>query len=206
MTQTFDVLVDYDDVLYPWSKRAHELCSQAGITNGHEIDRWHFWESYGCSEEAVWEVLRKHTLTAELYDAPLIPNTLSQLRRLRYAGHRVHIVTARGFGEMGELIELFTRNQIVQEGVPFDTLTFAKDKAAAALDLGASFALDDGTHNFEALREVGVVAVLQDAVHNQDYETPVGLRVSSVEQFVTGVLLASHLTSAPAPVELRAVA
>jgi len=183
-SRSFDILIDFDDVLYAWSNRAHAVCEKAGITNGKTIDRWHFWESYGCTEEEVWSALRSATISGWLYDGPLIPGALGQLRRLRYMGHRIHIVTARGFGEHGELIESMTREQIRNWNVPLDSLTFAKDKTQVSVD----FALDDGTHNYEALDQAGVLVYLMDQPHNRAYapQKPVR-RVSTVKEFVDRV-------------------
>jgi hypothetical protein len=179
---TLDLLVDYDDVLYPWSTRAHELCVAAGITNGKTVTQWHMWEDYGCESEVLWEVLRAGTLDGTLYDAPMIPGAIIQLHRLRNLGHRVHIVTARGFGEHGELIQAITRDQIRSENVPLDSLTFAKDKAAVAAELGERVAaVDDGFHNYDALDAAGAHVSLMDACHNQSRQDV--RRVMSMKQW-----------------------
>lgn len=177
-----DIIVDYDDVLYPWSTRAHQRCEAAGITNGKVVTQWHMWEDYGCTADELWEVLRAATLDGSLYDAPMIPGALIQVHRLRNLGHRVHIVTARGFGENGELIQAITRDQIRSENVPLDSLTFAKDKAAVAAELGAYVvAVDDGLHNYDALDAAGVHVSLMDACHNQHRQDV--RRVMSMQQF-----------------------
>lgn len=189
MNQTFDVIVDVDDVIFPWSKTAHGICERAGITNGNEITQWHFWLDYGIEEGELWAVLSDRKAHEELYSAPPIPNALTALRRLRNFGHRVHIVTARGYGPMGEQIQAETRDWISNWNVPLDSLTFTKKKAT----IKADFALDDGIHNYEALNDAGVACSLMDAVHNQEYDVPPGRRAYSVGQFADQVLFAASL-------------
>lgn len=189
---TFDVIVDVDDVLHPWSKTAHAICERAGITNGQPITQWHFWLDYGIEEGELWSLLNSKQAHAELYTAAPIPHALTALRRLRNFGHRVHIVTARGYGPMGEQIQMETRDWISTWNVPLDTLTFTKDKTSVKAD----FALDDGIHNYEALNAAGVACSLMDAVHNQHYEVPPGRRAYSVGQFADQVLWAASLRGA----------
>lgn len=179
---TFDVLVDVDDVLFPFSTRAHAICERAGITNGKVITQWNMHLDYGITSEALWAVLGAATVSGELYDAPAIPGALRQLRRLRSHGHRVHVATARGFGEHGELVQSITRDWLRSEGVPLDSVHFVKDKTVVP----AHFAIDDGIHNYQALDEAGVMVWLHSQPHNQSFEG--ARRVSSVEEFVNNVL------------------
>lgn len=179
---TFDIIWDYDNVTYPFSSRAHELLTRAGITKGRPITRWRMEEDFECTSEVLRAALGEVTLTGELYDAPLIPGVLPQMRRLRGHGHRIHVVTARGFGQHGDLIQAITRDQIRSEGVPLDSLTFAKDKTVVP----AHFALDDGHHNYIQLNAAGVMVYLMDQPHNQAFQ---GVRrVRSVEEFANHVL------------------
>ena len=179
--KTYDVIFDYDDIVYPWSRRAHELCEAAGITNGKQVTQWEMWRDYGCEEQVLWDVLGEATVSGALYDAPLIPGVTAQMRRLRGYGHRVHIVTARGFGPHGDLIESITREQIRHHHIPMDSLTFSKDKTVVEAD----FALDDGYHNYTALNDAGVLVFLMDMPHNQAFEAR---RVHSAQEFADIVL------------------
>lgn len=192
MSQTFDVIVDVDDVIHPWSKTAYRICERAGLTNGQPITQWYFYLDFGCTEEELWAVLSTREALDELYTAPPIPNALTGLRRLRNMGHRVHIVTARGFGPNGDEIQAMTRDWMSEWNVPLDSLTFAKDKTIVPAD----FALDDGIHNYEALNAAGVHCSLMDAIHNQEYDVPPGRRSYSVVQFADQVLFAASLRGA----------
>lgn len=154
-------MVDWDDVGYAWSETAHALCERAGITNGNTIKSWAFHEDYGITKEELWEVLDSDL--DFLYTQPIIPGTTAALNRIRNLGHRVHIVTARGFGPNGDAIRLYTHEQMIRENVPLDTLTFTKDKAAEGF---FHYAVDDGVHNYEALNGVGTMVYLLTQPHN----------------------------------------
>lgn len=183
MKTTYDIGIDYDDVLYPWSDTAHGLCEAAGITNGQVVSQWHMWKDYGCTEQEVWNVLAENTLNGSLYAAWPYPGVLAQLRRLRAYGHRVHIVTARGFGKHGELIQALTREQASEWNLPLDSLTFSHDKSVVPCD----FFLDDGLHNYDPLDAKGVEVYLMNRPHNQVTDRP-RRRVSSVKEFADLIL------------------
>ena len=180
---TYEIVFDYDDIIYPWSNRAHKLCVEAGTTGGNEVDRWRIWESYGCEEQVFWDVLSSATVSGELYDDAPISGVLAQMQRLRGHGHRIHIVTARGFGQHGALIQALTREQVRNWNVPMDSLTFSQDKTVVP----AHFAIDDGLHNYWPLDEAGVMVFLMDMWHNQIVPAPVR-RVKSVREFADLVL------------------
>lgn len=174
------ILVDFDDVVYPWGDTAHRLCEEAGITNGNVITQWEMNVDYGCTPEAVWDVLEVGTHDGSLYASRPIDGALTQLQRLANHDHRIHIVTARGFGRTGALVEAITRDYIREWGVPFHSLTFTKDKT-----LGGTFrpdlAVDDGEHNYQVLDDFGVPVFLMDRPHNQTFHTHNGQAVRRVK-------------------------
>ena len=184
-----DILIDVDDVLYPWSAIAHDLLDLAGLTNGKPICTWDLAESYGppTTREAVWEVLDRPMLLRTLYMGRPIDGALAQLARLRGWGHRVHLVTARGtFGLNQEEIQALTREWVRTWGVPLDSLSFAKDKVNL---MPFDYALDDRPSTIEAFyreAEWPCKAFLMDACHNQ---TATGMpRVYSVREFADQVV------------------
>lgn len=179
---TYDLIVDFDDVIYPWSQTAHEICERAGITNGNEIDCWEFWRSYGCEEREVWDVLGEATISRELYVAEPIPGAIEQLERIQSYGHRLHIVTARGFGQHGETVKEATHEHVEKWAVPHDSLHFEKDKTKVA----GEFAIDDGLHNYYNLLDDGRRPFLMDTPHNQSDKT--AWRVRSMREFADIIL------------------
>lgn len=194
---TYDIMVDVDDVLFPLAvglhAKAHEMGLHDNTTEALEV--WHGWIQYGCEKQRWLDVFDALLREGFYVNERPIPGTVEALRRLHWAGHRIHIVTARGFMENGENIRGWTRDYLATFGIGHDTLTFSKDKAAAQAELGLEYdyALDDGLHNFEALTEAGVNVYLQDAPHNRHYETD--RRVGSLWEFSNLVLAESKYAS-----------
>lgn len=182
------IIIDIDDVLFAWSKHAHEACLKAGVTNGAEITQWGFHKDYGITAAELWTVLLQAYRDGMLLH-PAITGTPYQLQRLRDHGHTVHLVTARGFeyGDgpsqgMGSFVRQQTAIWLQKWAIPHDSLTFTKDKSIVRGDVG----LDDNLANCEQMSSVGVVAWLMETAHNEglvskDYMIP---RVPTLRRFV----------------------
>lgn len=175
--------IDVDDVLFPWSKVAHDMCELAGITNGKVITQWAFQHDYGCTSEVLWAVLHDAYRLGMLLDTPPIEGAAEALAALRAAGHSIHIGTARGFeGELGSLVRRDTAEWFHRFGLEHDSLTFTKDKRVLAVDVFA----DDGPQNLSLLQDAGVYTYLVDSIHNQQAEHP--RRVLSIIEFADAIL------------------
>lgn len=178
--------IDVDDVLFPWSTRAHEACVAAGITNGNPITQWAFYKDYGCTHDELWDVLHQAYEGGMLRTAPM-PSAALALDILRDAGHSVHIVTARGFeGPLAELVRAETVAWLYDWGIPHDSLTFTKKKSLLALDVLA----DDGPKNIIEVEGAGTVGYLIDSIHNQDFDHP--RRVPHIIEFAAEILRAGE--------------
>jgi hypothetical protein len=189
----FDIGVDVDEVLHPWGATVHELCRAAGL-HDHETNTyvWKMWEAYGCTEEQWHEVVTKATIEGGLYDVAPIPGSLEALRRLSFLGHRIHLVTARGFFDNGDLIRQHTHEWVAEYAVPHQSLEFSKDKAEVANRLGLDYFIDDGVHNFQEL-ETGAPqcqTYLLTAPHNRDFYTP--FRLETMDEFAEIVIEAGE--------------
>lgn len=196
-TLTFDIGVDVDDVLHPWYVTAHALCEVAGITNGVTPKTWRAYEEYPCDVEVWAKVLDTATFDGSLYGVPPIPGSVEALRRLLFAGHRIHLVTARGMGswqtpEQRAQIHQQTEAWVVEYAIPHDTLTFASDKAKIALDNRLDYFIDDGVHNFQALEMCApnVATYLLTAPHNGDFYTP--FRLETMDEFADLIIEAGE--------------
>jgi hypothetical protein len=185
---TFDIGVDIDDVLHPWFLTAHELCVAAGITNGVIPKTWRMADEYGCDKDAWVKVLEQATKDGALYGVPPIPGAVEALRRLHFAGHRIHLVSARGtaaWQSQEERDEIHRQSYawIEEYAVPRDSVTFASDKPIVAAELGLDYFIDDGVHNFQDLEQAApnTQAYLMTAPHNGDFWTP--FRVETMDEF-----------------------
>jgi hypothetical protein len=168
---TYDIMLDFDDVIVPWADPVHAQCEVLGITNGRMYSSWHMWEDYGCTKEE-WENAVIAATTNGLYtDTDPFPGAVEAINEIIWRGHRVHIVTARGFMANGDQIRHWTRLALAKFGIGHTSLTFNKEKVEAMIDLGVRFdyAIDDGVHNYEALDAAGVPVWMHTQPHNRSY-------------------------------------
>lgn len=200
---TLDIMVDVDDVVVPWFETVLAACTRLWGEPETPCTDWEMWSHWPGKTRDQWaEAVITATHVDGLYTTvdPL-PGAVEAINRLRWYGHRVHIVTARGFMENGENIRAWTKDYFALFGIGHDTLTFAKNKVASQRDLGVSFdyAIDDGLHNFDALLGAGVNVYLQDAPHNRHIQTD--RRVPSLWEFANVVLTETthYATRKPVP-------
>jgi hypothetical protein len=191
-----EVMVDIDDVLMPTIDSIHELARQAGLHDGTVEPSWAGWDAYGCDEAVYWALWTQFAEEGGYVATQPIPGSVEALRRLLWAGHRIHLVTARGFMAHAEEIRAWTPQWVEEFAIPHHSLTFAQDKVAAMRSLVAprsdqaygafDYAIDDSPRNIRALLEVGVDAYLLNHPHNRDVtDLP---RIHSVDAFVDHVI------------------
>jgi len=191
---TIHVMGDIDDVSFPWSDEIHERSHRAGLHDNTEPWKtWHPWKDYGCEEAAWWAVVDQALEDGMYEHAQPIPGSAEAWRRLKWEmgdAVQIHMVTARGFGpkkDAAQRIREATPVWFEEWAIPFDTLTFAKDKVAAQAELGVRFddAIDDGVHNYEALAAAGVPVGLLTRPHNAGHP---GRRFDTLDEFVESIL------------------
>ena len=188
MTETtYDLMVDIDDVVFPLATGLHRKAHELGLHDNTEeaLRVWHGYQQYGCTREQWHEVFEALHDEDYYLAAQPIPGAAEALRRLLLAGHRIHLVTARGFMGQAENIRRWTAEWVEEFAIPHDTLTFSQHKPATQADLGVSFdfAIDDGTHNYRALRAAGVRCFLLTVPHNEDDDVDPLHRVNSVSEW-----------------------
>lgn len=192
-----DVMIDIDDVIVPWFETVDRRCRDAWGDHHPPCRVWDMAGHYGVPREEWENVVISATADGLYTTTEPLPGSVEALRSLMWAGHRLHIVTARGFFANGDNIREWTRQYLDTFAIPHETLTFAKDKVAAQDELGVRFdyAIDDGVHNFEALYAAGVPVYLQTAPHNVDFVAPEGRRVPSLWHFAQTILRAHQEAS-----------
>ena len=174
--------IDIDDVLFPWFDKAHAACERAGITNGVTPTQWSCYVDYGRTLEEWLAVMDAATLDGSLYTGEPYPGAVEALHRLKDAGHTLHVVTARGFFQHGDLIRKATIEWLRDNDIPHDSLTFTKDKTFVRTD---AF-VDDSWKNVSELEAAGVPTWMVDAPHNKANEHH--RRVASVGEFADIIL------------------
>jgi FMN phosphatase YigB (HAD superfamily) len=118
------------------------------------VDHWNFYEDYGFDVEDFNEHLTDGASRGLIFNQrPPYFGAVVNLGRLRELGHTVHIITDRGrFGH--EAIGR-TAEWLHEHGIPFDSLSFSKDKTLLDIDL----MVEDAPMNLEALSKAGIQTV-----------------------------------------------
>lgn len=201
---TYDIMFDIDDVLIPTIDSIHQLALEAGLHDGSVTPKWAGWEAYGCDEQTYWNLWTQWADQGGYVNTPPIPEAAEALRRLAWAGHRIHLVTARGFMAHAEEIRAWTHEWVQEFAIPHHSLTFSQDKAAAMAEILTpnkihaeiyrdavrfDYAIDDSPKNVRGLLMAGVRAYLLDHHHNAE-ETNLP-RVPTVSAFADLILEAS---------------
>jgi hypothetical protein len=180
---TLDLMVDIDEVLCPTIDTIHQIAFEAGHhDNSEPIRMWKGFEQYGIPQEVYWDLWSDFALGGGYVKTPPIEGSLEALRWLMWEGHRIHLVTARGFMSHADEIRAWTPMWLEEWAVPHHTLTFAQDKVQAMHDLGVVFdsALDDSPSNFAKLDAAGINVYLQNHPHNEDADIPAERRVPNL--------------------------
>lgn len=182
-----NAMLDVDDVLFPLARGLHRKAHEMGLHDNtiEALRVWHGWKQYGCTVDQWHDVFEALHQEDYYLQAEPIEDTLEPLRELYFDGiARINLVTARGFMGRADDIRRWTAEWVGDFAVPHHTLTFAKDKVGAQAELGRfDAALDDGTHNFVALKRDGVDATLLTVPHNEDDDVPARCRVNSVREW-----------------------
>lgn len=205
--KTFDVMYDYDDVVVPMVPALHRKAHEMGFHDNTQeaLATWHGDKQYGISQTQWWSVFDELMAEGWYHNAPAVPGVVEGMHKLKSAGHRIHILTARGFmAHAGEIRKATYKNVEMLE-LPVDTITFARDKVfgmsqaldAVQISLDGSipmpkfdYAIDDGDHNYEDLDSAGVNVYLLEHPHNQAYRDnhPDVRTVPTVDAFVDMIL------------------
>ena len=188
MTRQLDLMVDIDDVIFPTMQSIHDRALAAGLHDGSAKMAWSGWESYRlpngdpCPPQVYWDLWSDFALDGGYVKTEPIPGAVEALRWLMWEGHRIHLVTARGFMNHAEDIRRWTPQWVEEFAVPHTSLTFAQDKVSAMHELGVFFdsALDDSPKNWGHLEAAGVHAFLQDHEHNRDADVSPERRIDTL--------------------------
>lgn len=188
---TYDIMVDIDEVIAPTVDSIHTLAHAQGVHDGSRpMETYYGYEQYGITEEAYWALWSDFALSGGYLTMDPIPGSLEGLRRLVWEGHRIHLVTARGFMQHSQEIKDWTEEWLFEHAVPHTTLSFAKDKVAIQKDLRVRFdyAIDDRMPTVAALRADGVQAFLMHHTHNLLDRVDVRYCVDNMAEFVGHII------------------
>lgn len=170
--RSLNLMVDIDEVIFPLGDSIHAIGHEEGLhDNSMPWSMWEGWKQYGCAPHAYWRLWDLFVERDGYRTTQPIQRNLEALRHLYFEGHRINLVTARGFMANAEKIREWTPEWLEEFAVPHHTLTFAKDKVAAQAELGRfDLAIDDSPKNYAALENDGVNVWLQDHPHNRWFQ------------------------------------
>lgn len=165
-----DVGVDLDGCLYDFVGAFHDsMTARHGPMPDVSVERWDFYTHYGMTGSEFLEQYEWALVNAQLF-ARRDPHPIGVqvLRNLDAAGHRLHVVTARGGTENHDLAVAQTENWLAVHRIPYATLNVVPGvKAPTCRRLGVQVAVDDAPHHVDELVEIGVTAVVFDQPWNR---------------------------------------
>lgn len=161
--------VDLDGPLYPFEYCLWDWCIKQGIREGAipQTTTWNFFEEPGWDADLEW--YKKITAEASeaghlFYSQDPHPGAVEGMYKLREHGHTLHIMTYRIFpGAVNN-----TDRWLAKHNVPFDSLSFTKDKTLIPVDV----MIEDNVDNAAALEDAGTIPVIVDRNWNQNWDGP----------------------------------
>lgn len=170
--------VDLDGVLYNFENSFKAYLETIGIRNLPTPNTWSVWEHWGMTQDEWMEHF------AEGVDAGIIfrvgepeVNAIDVLNQFKQDGYVIHIVTHRFVGKKSIHN---TYDWLDEHEVPYDTLTFAKDKTVVPTD----YFIEDNADNYLALEAAGTKTVLMDRPWNRHIDA---YRITNWKEFYDAV-------------------
>lgn len=179
---------DLDGVLYNWhaSLRQHLGLDESVAPDPTE---WSFHEAWGMTLEDFLQAAHEGVDADVIFSwGDPLPGAEECLARVKAVGHTIHIVTDRRAGSPGNA-QSNTMRWLHKHGLPYDTVTFARDKTIADVDLF----IDDKVENYDAMARAGKLVYLLDRPWNQVEESAPfrRRRIGTLEEYA---VIAEHLT------------
>ncbi len=176
--------IDLDHVLYPFDRGlalfVHEHTGRPLQELG-PATRWEFYEDWGYTEDEFLGLYEAGVDAGAVFLEPgPLPGSVEAVQALKAAGHTVHIVTDRSVGKRSHAN---TEEWLARHNVPFDSLTYSRDKTVVRTD---AF-VDDIPRNVLVLREAGCAAFMLDRGRTDQAGAREEWAVASLADFVEKV-------------------
>lgn len=161
--------IDLDGVCYDFAgSLRHYLWTVLGRDpeTCPDATRWEFYEDWGLDLAAFLDACDLGVDDGYIFaHGDPYPNVAEAFNVIKSAGHTIHIVTDRTFGQPGNAAAA-TLTWLATYGLGYDSITFSADKTVANLDV----MVDDKPENYAALIAAGVDAYLLTRPWNQHVE------------------------------------
>ena len=141
---------------------------------------WDFYKTWNMNSDDFKRHCDDAADAGILFTGAPVEGAVEAWRKLRAAGHEIHVITDRQFGSDPRNSHAITYNWLAVNGFEYDSITFSADKLAVPTDVG----LEDKIENYDALEAGGVKAYLVDRAWNSELTYPgARRRVSGVTEF-----------------------
>jgi len=178
---------DLDGVAYNFEDSVRRYLIKWHLYDAEELPNptgWDFHQAWGFEREDFEAVCNDGVDSTIIFGTgDPYPGTAEAMHRIKDAGHSIHIVTARFFGSPG-MAQRNTMQWLAEHDIPFDTVTFARDKTVVRTD----YMIEDNLGNFDALQAAGTHAVLMDRPWNQDTPDRSRSRVRDMQAFADHIV------------------
>ncbi len=162
------IAVDLDGVCYKFTKGFSDYLrvrlDNPGITED-KITKWNWWEieEFGITQEEWLRCFDEFTRHRMWQGLELFPEAKEALVSLYEQGGEIYYITARPRESRRSTVKA-----ILSDGLPFDGITFAKNKAEIAVALDAKYAIDDSLRNmFDYCGHGAIRCILIDRLYNK---------------------------------------
>lgn len=173
---------DLDGVEYDFAESVRRTVKHFGMDSKFRLCEgepasWYFYRGWGMSDKEFVDLCHKGADAGLIFSGPRRNGGLEAMRRVRNAGHEVHIVTDRSFGSHPAVSEKITRLFLEEHGYEYDSLTFSADKTIVRTD----FFIEDKLQNYDALDAVGTDVYLVNRPWNLEADNR--RRVNDLSEF-----------------------
>ena len=178
MGKTFNIGIDLDGCAYDFGASLRKFLvehEQFDPVLLGETKVWDFFLEWGLSLGEYLDYYAKGVdAGVVLLDGPPHDGCKKYLERLREDGHKLNIVTYR---TVGKRAVQNTMEWLQREEIPYDSITFSKDKTI----IDNHFFIEDNLDNYHALNRAGIHPYLMDRPWNENEN--VANRVNDWEDF-----------------------
>jgi 5'(3')-deoxyribonucleotidase len=149
--------IDLDGCLYDFVQDYHDYLVEIEEVPEEDLapaTHWDFYQDYGYTVEDFMRHLTHGADTGRIFNrSGPTEGSVETLNELRSEGHTIHVITDRGRFGVSPMVD--TAQWLHDFKIPFDSLTYSKDKTLMRLDL----MVEDAPMNLTALMDAGIQAV-----------------------------------------------
>lgn len=177
MTERKTLLVDLDNVVYPWAEVMAHLTAIGGLSNSYPQDlmaaykTWSIWDDWQIPKGGFDRVWEKGIETGQMWGvngdmaAFPLPRSVQALWTLSDREWHIHIITHRlNKFRLHDKAVLNTAEWLKWANIPYRSLTFTENKHVVLGDV----LIDDNPQNL--IEHPAPVKILYPAPHNRDFE------------------------------------